>query len=55
MSGGRARVFGSVIGALIMQLITIMVNMNNITYEYAQVFKAIIIIVAVYIQREKVS
>lgn len=55
MSGGRARVFGTVIGALIMQLITIMVNMNNITYEYAQVFKAIIIILAVYIQREKVS
>lgn len=53
MSGGRAKIFGTVIGALIMQLITIMVNMNNITYEYAQVFKALIIIIAVYIQREK--
>lgn len=55
MSGGKAHVFGTVVGALIMQLITIMVNMNNITYEYAQVFKAIIIIVAVYIQTEKTS
>lgn len=55
MSGGRAKIFGTVIGALTMQLITITVNMNNITYEYAQVFKAIIIIVAVYIQREKTS
>ncbi|MCD7745732.1 MAG: ABC transporter permease [Lachnospiraceae bacterium] len=53
MSGGRAKVWGTVIGAVIMQLITVMVNMNNITYEYAQVFKAIIIILAVYIQREK--
>lgn len=55
MSGGRAKVIGTVIGALIMLLITITVNMNNITYEYAQVFKAIIIIFAVYIQREKVA
>ncbi len=53
MSGGKAKVWGTVIGAIIMQLITVMVNMNNITYEYAQVFKAIIIILAVYIQREK--
>lgn len=55
MSGGRAKVFGTVVGALIMQLINITVNMNNITYEYAQVFKAIIIVLAVYIQREKAS
>lgn len=53
MAGGRARIFGTVIGALIMQLITVTVNMNNIPYEYAQVLKAIIIIVAVYIQRDK--
>lgn len=55
MSGGRAKIFGTVIGALIMLLITITVNMNNITYEYAQVLKAIIIIFAVYIQREKAA
>ena len=55
MAGGRARVLGTVVGALIMQLINITVNMNNITYEYAQILKAIIIVLAVYIQREKNS
>ncbi len=55
MSGGRAKIFGTVIGALIMLLITITVNMNNITYEYAQVLKAFIIIFAVYIQRDKAA
>ena len=55
MAGGRAKVFGTVVGALIMQLINITVNMNNITYEYAQILKAIIIVLAVYIQREKNS
>ncbi len=55
MSGGRAKVFGTVVGALIMQLINITVNMNNITYEYAQVFKAIIVVLAVYIQSDRNS
>jgi len=55
MAGGRAKVFGTVIGAMIMQLINISVNMNNITYEYAQILKAFIIVLAVYIQREKNS
>lgn len=55
MSGGRAKVLGTVVGALIMQLINITVNMNNITYEYAQILKAIIIVLAVYVQREKNS
>lgn len=55
MAGGKAHVFGTVIGAVIMQLINITVNMNNIQYEYAQILKAVIIILAVYIQREKTS
>lgn len=53
MSGGRVKIFGTVVGALIMQLLTIMVNMNNIPYEYANIFKAVIIVAAVYIQRER--
>lgn len=53
MSGGRAKVMGTLVGAIIMQLITISIVMNNITYEYAQILKAAIIIFAVYIQREK--
>lgn len=55
MAGGRAKVFGTLIGAVIMQLITITVVMNNIQYEYAQILKAAIIIFAVFIQREKRS
>ncbi len=47
------KIFGTVVGALIMQLLTIMVNMNNIPYEYANIFKAVIIVAAVYIQRER--
>lgn len=52
MSGGKPRVFGTVVGALIMQLITLTVTMNNIPEAYARVFKALINIAAVYIQRE---
>ncbi|MDR1133019.1 MAG: ABC transporter permease [Synergistaceae bacterium] len=53
MLGGRAHVLGTIVGALIMQLITISVNMNNIPFELAQVIKAAVIIVAVFLQREK--
>ena len=53
MSGGKAHVFGTVIGALIMQMITLTCVMNNIPDQYAQVIKAIIIVVAVFIQRER--
>ena len=53
MSGGKPNVIGTVIGALIMQMITLTCVMNNIPDEYAQVLKACIIIFAVYIQREQ--
>lgn len=53
MTGGKAHVLGTVIGALIMQMITLTCVMNNIPDEYAQVFKAIIIVFAVFIQREQ--
>lgn len=55
MSGGKARIFGTVVGAITMVLILVTVNMNNISYEYAQVLKALIIILAVYIQRDQKS
>jgi ribose transport system permease protein len=55
MAGGRTRVFGTLVGALIMQLITISVNMNNIPFEVARILKAVIIIFAVYAQREKTA
>lgn len=53
MSGGKAVIWGTVVGALVMQLITIMMNMNNIFYAYALVIKSVIIIVALYLQKEK--
>lgn len=53
MSGGKAHVIGTVVGALIMQMITLTCVMNNIPDEYAQVLKAIIIVFAVFIQREQ--
>ena len=53
MSGGRAVIWGTVVGALVMQLITTMVNMNNIFYAYSLVIKSVIIIIALYLQKEK--
>lgn len=53
MSGGKAHVIGTVIGALIMQMITLTCVMNDIPDQYAQVFKALIIVFAVFIQREQ--
>lgn len=53
MSGGKAHVLGTVIGALIMQMITLTCVMNDIPSQYAQVFKAIILIFAVFIQRKE--
>jgi galactofuranose transport system permease protein len=55
MTGGNANIIGTVIGALIMQIITVSVNMNNIPFSYALVLKSIIIIVALYVQREKTT
>lgn len=53
MSGGKANVLGTVIGALIMQVITLTCVMNNIPEQYAQIIKAIILALAVFIQRKK--
>ncbi|MBO4377221.1 MAG: ABC transporter permease [Lachnospiraceae bacterium] len=53
MSGGKSRILTTIISAMIIQLITITINMNNIHYAYARVMKGLIIIIAVYIQQEK--
>ncbi len=53
MIGGKAHVVGTIVGALIMQVITLTCVMNNIPDQYAQVFKAAIIVAAVFIQREQ--
>ena len=53
MSGGKAKILTTVVSALIIQLITITINMNNIHYAYARILKGVIIIVAVFIQQDK--
>ena len=55
LAGGRATVVGTLVGALIMQVITTSFNMNGISFSWALVIKAAIIIVAVYIQRPKLA
>jgi ribose/xylose/arabinose/galactoside ABC-type transport system permease subunit len=50
LSGGRATILGTVVGALIMQVIATSFNMLLIPYAWALAFKALIILFAVYLQ-----
>ncbi len=52
-TGGKPRILGTILGALIVQLVTIIVNMNNIQFHYSLVIKAIIIVLALYLQKER--
>jgi galactofuranose transport system permease protein len=53
LTGGRATIIGTVIGALVMQVIATSFNMLLIPYAWSLVLKAAIIVVAVYFQRPK--
>jgi len=53
LSGGRATVLGTVIGALIMQVIATSFNMLLVPYAWSLALKAAIIVVAVYLQRPR--
>ena len=55
LTGGRATVVGTLIGALIMQIITTSINMKGYQYSWSLVIKAAIIVIAVYVQRPKVA
>jgi simple sugar transport system permease protein/ribose transport system permease protein len=55
LTGGRATVGGTVIGALIMQVITTSFNMRLIPFSWSLVLKAAIILIAVYIQRPRAA
>jgi ribose/xylose/arabinose/galactoside ABC-type transport system permease subunit len=50
-SGGKAHVMGTIVGALLIQLVTVMVNMNNIPFHYSLVIKAAIVVLALYSQK----
>lgn len=54
MSGGKARVLGTVIGALVMQLVGMTVNMNGILSSWGMVLKAAILVLAIYFQNHRV-
>ncbi|HVF77127.1 MAG TPA: ABC transporter permease [Solirubrobacteraceae bacterium] len=53
LTGGRATILGTVIGALIMQVIATSFNMLLVPYSWSLAFKAGIILVAVYLQRPR--
>jgi simple sugar transport system permease protein/ribose transport system permease protein len=53
LTGGRATVLGTVVGALIMQVIATSFNMLLIPYAWSLALKAVIILVAVYLQRPR--
>lgn len=55
MAGGKANLAGTVAGVFIMQLITVMVNMNNIPYSVSLVIKTLVVIVAVCAQNGRIS
>jgi galactofuranose transport system permease protein len=51
LSGGRVRILGTLMGALLMQLITATVIQQNLPDSVARMIQAGIIVVAVYVQR----
>jgi ribose/xylose/arabinose/galactoside ABC-type transport system permease subunit len=53
VAGGRANVFGTVVGALLLQLVTAAMIMNNISFQYSLIAKAAIILFAVYLQGKR--
>src|SRR5215210_4178568 len=51
LSGGKVKVMGTVMGALLIQLITNTFISNDLPFTWAQVLTAAIILVAVYVQK----
>ncbi len=51
-SGGRARIVGTVVGAVLVGLVTVFVNMNDVPSDYSMLFKALIVVVATWAQRK---
>jgi ribose transport system permease protein len=51
LSGGRVRIVGTLMGALLMQLITATIIQHNLPDSTARMVQAAIIVVAVYVQR----
>lgn len=54
LTGGQVKVIGTVAGALLLQFISATLIQNNVPDAYSQIAQAVIILVAVYIQRGRV-
>jgi len=53
LSGGRVRILGTLMGALLMQLIIATIIQHNLPDSIARMVQAAIIVVAVYVQRRR--
>lgn len=54
LSGGSVKIAGTVAGALLLQLITATLVKHDVTDAYSQIAQAVIILVAVYVQRARI-
>lgn len=52
LSGGRISIVGTVFGVVLLQVLDASFIMNNISFTYAQILKAVFIVVALYLQRQ---
>ncbi len=53
LTGGKVRILGTVMGVLLMQLVRATLITNNLPDSIAQMVQAVIIIIAVYVARER--
>ena len=53
LSGGKGRIFGTIIGALIIGTLNNGLNILNVSSFYQQVVKGIVILLAVLMDRKK--
>ncbi len=53
LSGGRGSIAGTIIGSLIMGVLTNMLRLNNVDSNVEMMIKAVIIVLAVAVQRER--
>ncbi|UYM05155.1 ABC transporter permease [Solicola gregarius] len=51
LSGGQVRIVGTVAGALLLQVIIATLSQHNVPPSYSQIVQALIIVLAIYIQR----
>jgi ribose transport system permease protein len=55
LTGGRVRVLGTVAGALLMQLVIATMIKHNLPPSTTEIAQAVIILIAVYVARERKS